>query len=671
MIQLQNVSVAFAGEPVLDGLSWTIPDGERIGLVGPNGAGKTTLLRLIAGELTPDSGTVEQGRRRVGYLAQGVQEDSAGRTVREQAMQAFADARALADRERAILRALDDADDHTTKRYWNLLEKLERVQERLNAADAHRLEPRAEAMLTGLGFDPDALDRPMASFSGGWRMRAHLGRLLLEAPDVLLLDEPTNHLDIDAIDWLEGTLSGYRGTVVIVSHDRHFLDRMVTSIAEVAQGRLTTYDGNYTHYRRERKERRALQQARYENQQKRIREIEDFVARFRYNASKSSQVQSRVKKLEKMDRLKPPPPEEAEMTLRLPEPRRAGQIVLSLSRFSKTYDANDAEGEAVRVFDDAGPLRVERGDKIALIGPNGAGKSTLMRMLLGTEPFEGEREEGHNVRLTHFAQHQSDALRPRHAVLESLRAAAPDTRGDTELRTLLGAFLFTGDEVEKKTRVLSGGEKSRLALARTLSSPANLLLLDEPTNHLDIASKEVLTDALQQYGGTFIVVSHDRHFIGEVAEQIWRVERGGVHVFPGTYDEYVWHREHGTAAGLADTSTDDATDEQRSAPASTSAGGDGAASTATPEEKASDDNPYADLNNYMLQKTVDETEAAIAEAEAKQQRLQESLADPALYDDEARADAVREDYEATESTLEALYEKWEHAAELLMAREGA
>jgi len=677
MIQLHDVSLAFAGEPILDELSWTVPPEGRVGLVGANGAGKTTLLRIMAGQLTPDAGRVDRGPARAGYLEQDIQQQ-AGTTPREVALDAFSDVLALEEKEKRLTRTLDEADDPTSDDYWDTLDKLSRVQGKLDTREAHRIRPRTEAMLTGLGFAPGELDEPLSSFSGGWRMRATLARLLLQEPDVLLLDEPTNHLDIDAIDWIEDVLADYDGTVVIVSHDRFFLDRMVTSIAELAHGGLTTYEGNYTHYLDAREERRALQQARYENQQKKIKEIQAFIDKFRYNASKAAQVQSRIKKLEKMDRVKPPPEPPSGMRLRLPEPRRAGDVVMSISDFSKTYPATEESRAPTPVFLDAGPLAVERGDKIALIGPNGAGKSTLMRILRGTEAFDGEREEGHKVDLAHFAQHQSEVLKPQHTLLESLREAAPPDRGDTELRSLLGAFLFTGeDAVRKKVSMLSGGEKSRLALARTLSSPANLLLLDEPTNHLDLPSKEVLIDALQQYAGTFVVVSHDRHFIGEVANQIWRVESGGVLAFPGSYEEYKWHREHGTAAG-GSGSGEGAAPSSNAAPPENGEVASSAESDDAPESAGEGENgapptdgapPYASMNTYTLRQTVEEAEEKIEELEAEEADLQEQLADPTLYDDAKRTRETRDAYERVERELAEAYETWEQAGELLLERE--
>lgn len=687
MIQLHDVSLAFGGHPVLRSVSWAIRPGERIGLIGANGAGKTTLMRVIDGRQTPDAGRVDRGSQTIGYLEQGVQEIAPGRTVREEALDAFRDVDRLRARERRITEALDASDDPTTDAYERLLHDLDRVQTQLVACEAHTVASRTEAALTGLGFDPDALDRPLADFSGGWRMRAVLARLLLRQPDVLLLDEPTNHLDIDAIDWLEGYLRGYPGTVVLTSHDRYFLDRMVTSIAELARGRVEPYAGNYSFYLDERAKRRELQQAAYENQQRKIKETERFIERFRYKASKASQVQSRIKQLEKMERLEPPPPLEATLTLRFPEPPRSGHVVLRLSRFAKHYDT--AEGP-VEVFEDAGPLTVERGDKIALIGPNGAGKSTLARMLFGTEPFDGDREVGHKVQSTFFAQHQTEALDASRTVLESLREAAP-ARDVTDLRTMLGAFLFTGDDVFKPVSVLSGGEKSRVALARTLCSPANFLVLDEPTNHLDLQSKQVLVEALQQYSGTLVLVSHDRHFLDQVATRVWRVGDGRVQAFPGTFAEYRWHREHGTtasgnaasgnaASGSADA---DASSSAQAPPTNGQANDEGGPKTKAQKRREAEarqqryearqdsSDPLASLNAYQLRKRLEKVEAKILEKETTQEEMETRLAEPTLYDDPDEARALNEAYGALKSDLVDLYHDWEHLAELLAARQEA
>ncbi len=672
MIQLNNIAVAFGGQRVLDGLTWTLKPGQRIGLIGPNGAGKSTLLRLVAGQQAPDDGTVAMpGGTSVGYLAQDAQENASDRPVVEEAMTAFDEVLALQAEEHRITRELDAEPDHAGAPYEKLLHALERVHAELVAREAHLVRPRTEAVLTGLGFEPDELERPMHTFSGGWRMRVALAKILLREPDFLLLDEPTNHLDIVSIDWLEGYLKGYPGAVVIVSHDRYFLDRMVTAIAELMRGRITEYAGNYTFYLEERAQRRELQRAAYENQQKQIADTERFIERFRYKATKARQVQSRVKMLEKLERIPPPPADEAQIKIRFPAPRRSGREVLKVSAFSKTYDTPEG---AVRVFDRAGPLLVERGDKIALVGKNGAGKSTLARILHGVEPFEGTREVGYHVDVTFFAQHQADTLDPDLTVLESLKEVA---RGQTEtqLRTMLGAFLFTGDDVFKRTGVLSGGEKSRVALARTLLHPANFLLLDEPTNHLDIQSMAVLIEAMKQYAGSFVVVSHDRHFLDQVANTVWHVGGGQVRVYRGTYSEYQWSLQHGAAGRLAQP--EEAAAEVPAAPSEQPARTGGPKTKAQKRREAEARNQryralqdgradgYDGLTPHQLRALYDRTEAVILEKEEHKATLEAALTDPALYADADRARGTTAAYEAVQEELAALYAEWEALAEQL------
>jgi ATP-binding cassette subfamily F protein 3 len=665
MIKLEDVSVKFGDETLFDDLSWTItPEPHRIGLVGPNGAGKTTLLKVISGQMTPDSGTVTREGVSVGYLEQDVQELPEDRTVREEALRAFDDVLALEEKEEQITEKLD-ATDHESAEHQKLLDKLHRVQEELNKHESHRIRPRTEAALSGLGFAPDELDRPLHTFSGGWRMRAALARLLLREPDVLLLDEPTNHLDIESIDWLEGYLEGYPGAVILVSHDRSVLDRMVTSIAEVTRGRLLHYDGNYSDYLEAREERYERWRRQYENQQKRIKEIKEFISKFRYNASRASQVQSRIKKLEKMDRIPPPPDDEPEIHFRFPDPPRSGRVVMELSSFSKTYET---ETGPERVFTNAGPLTIERGDKIAMVGPNGAGKSTLARILRGVEDFEGERELGHKVNMSFYAQHQADMLDPDQTVFDAVREAAPD-RSKTELRTLLGTFLFTGEDAFKSVSVLSGGEKSRVALARTLLSTANFLILDEPTNHLDIQSKEVLIEALQQYEGTFVLVSHDRYVLDAVAEKIWRIGGGAVRTFLGNYSEFRWQVEEGSARPLeGTTAVADTSDTATEAPSQ-----NGHAAPAPDEETSSAspapaDGRFADLNSYQLKRKLEETEEEIMELEEQQNELEAAMADPDAYEgDGVQARELSDEYNAIKKELSELYEVWEELTEHVMA----
>ena len=667
MVKLDDITIRFGDESLFDNLSWTLtPEPHRIGLVGPNGAGKTTLLKVIAGDQRVDSGTVTREGVSIGYLEQDVQELPDDRTVRDEALRAFDDVLALEEREERISEELAET-DHESDRHETLLNRLHRVQEQLDAREAHRVRPRTEATLTGLGFAPDELDRPLHTFSGGWRMRAALARLLLAQPDILLLDEPTNHLDIASIDWLEDTLETYPGAVVLVSHDRSVLDRMVTATAELVRGRLLHYDGNYSHYLQAREERYDRWQRRYENQQKRIEEIEAFISKFRYNAARASQVQSRIKKLEKMDRIPPPPDSAPTMSFEFPEPPRSGAVVLELSMFHKTYDT---EQGAERVFANAGPLTIERGDKIALVGPNGAGKSTLARIIRGTESFDGTRTEGHKVTTAFHAQHQAEALDPDQTVFGTLRTAAPD-RPKTELRSLLGRFLFTNEDAFKDVRVLSGGEKSRLALARTLLSPANLLILDEPTNHLDIQSREVLIEALQTYEGTFVLVSHDRHVIDAVAEKTWRVGGGTVRTFLGNYSDFRWQVEEGSARPLQDMP---AAAEER-APTGSSENGHAASDSADPppDDPSPDplqEGPFSHLNSYQLKQKLEDTEARILEIEEKQEDLEAAMADPEAYaGDGAAARELSDEYNALKQELSDLYDEWEVLTEYVMALE--
>ncbi len=480
MIALETVSKGYGGQELLRECSWRVGRGERIGLVGPNGAGKTTLCRILAGVEEPDEGRVHlDSGVTVGYLPQEVA-GGIDRTVLAEALSGFDEVWELeAELERlAEAMARPDADPGLTDRYGE-------VQHRFEALGGYRLEAEAKMILGGLGFAPAGLHRPLGEFSGGWRMRAALARLLLLRPDLLLLDEPTNHLDLESLGWLENFLASYDGSVVIVSHDRYFLNRMVTSIAELAAGEVEVYPGDYDHFLVEREARRALIEARARNQAKRIEEIERFIDRFRYKATKARQVQSRIKMLEKVERIEMDG-DARKIHFRFPQPPRTGRIVMRLDGVRKAYGDNVVYAGV--------NFTAERAERIALVGVNGAGKSTLLKMLAGVLPPDaGERALGAHVEVHYYAQHQLDALDPAHTVLEEIEGAAPDAT-HTRLRTILGSFLFGGDAVDKRVAVLSGGEKARLALAKMLVRPAALLCMDEPTNHLDLASKEVLEE---------------------------------------------------------------------------------------------------------------------------------------------------------------------------------
>src|SRR5438093_10153548 len=540
MLNLSGIAKRYGGQVVLADVTWGIPDGARVGLTGPNGAGKSTLLRIIAGEVEPDAGAVALPRgATVGYLPQHIL-GTRGVTVRAHALSAFAELHALEARRAAVEHALATVDPGSEE-YPRVMERYMAVCEEWDHHGRYDTESEAEAVLRGLGFRADDLDRDCAELSGGWQMRAALAQLLLRRPDILLLDEPTNYLDLEARTWLESFLTAYPGTVIMVAHDRYFLDVTVDRIAEVLHGRVTDYPMAYSRYLEERERRLELARQAYETQKAEIERIEAFVHRFRYQASKAALVQSRVKQLEKIERLPPPDGHQRTLKIRLPEAPRSGRAVLELTGAAKAY-AN------VRVYEDAQVL-VERGQRIAIVGPNGAGKTTLLRLLAGVLPLDGgERRVGHRVALGYFAQDHAEMLDPEGTVLDEIMGAASvDTV--PYVRTLLGAFLFSGDAVEKRVGVLSGGERSRLALAKLLVEPTNCLLLDEPTNHLDLTAKEILLGALLAYGGTLVIVAHDRYLLDRLPTQV--IEVGSRHAvrYLGNHEDYL--RAKASAAAVA------------------------------------------------------------------------------------------------------------------------
>ena len=672
MISVDGISKSYGGQVLFRDLSWRIAERERIGLVGPNGAGKTTICRILAGVEDPDTGGVSRGRSvTVGYLPQEVAGAGSGSVLAE-ALAGFEEVWALEREMEDVARALETAPSEAlTQRYGD-------VQHRFEALGGYRLENQAKAILSGLGFRADEITRPLGEFSGGWRMRAALARLLLLAPSLLLLDEPTNHLDLEALAWLENFLAAYDGTVVVVSHDRYFLNRMVTSIAELSPAGLTVYPGDYDAYLVEREARHELLEAQARNQAKRIEEVQRFIERFRYKASKARQVQSRVKMLAKVERIEVPGAARR-IHFKFPEPPRTGRRVATLAGVHKAYGDN----VVYRGIDFA----VERGDRVALVGENGAGKSTLLKILAGALPFDGgERTLGAHVAVHYYAQHQLDALTPGNSALEEIIAAAPDLP-HTRLRTILGAFLFSGDAVEKKVSVLSGGEKARLALAKMLVRPAALLCLDEPTNHLDLASREVLEEALALFPGTIVFISHDRYFINRIATSVLHVHHGVLTPYLGTYDDFLAASEARAAgaaagagsgdheAGLRHTRWHDSIDGQRAvrregngsadpAPAAAPAARDVARDTSARPGKKRVSGEVRELRRRLdaVEKRVQDVEAKLAEFAA-------ALADPALYADGERARAVVHERKAVEEQLAWLMREWEEISTALAAHE--
>jgi ATP-binding cassette subfamily F protein 3 len=533
VLSISNLTRSFGAQAVFDRATWFVPDGARIGLVGANGSGKSTLLRMIARLEEPDDGEIVTPKgTTVGYLPQDGLATS-GRTVLQEGLEAFADVLVLERQCRELEHALAHTDPNEPG-YQDILAQYAGARERWDAEGTYDHEAQAEAVLSGLGFGRNDLHRDAGEFSGGWQMRIALAVLLLRRPNLLLLDEPTNHLDLEARNWLEDFLASYPFTVILVAHDRYFMDVAVQRITEVSGGKLTDYEASFSRYLVLREERREREAAAYREQQEEIARVEAFISRFRYQASKAALVQSRVKYLEKLGRLPPPAEGAATIHFRFPACERSGRVVLRLENATKRYgDLAVYEGL---------DLTVERGRKVALVGPNGAGKSTLIRMLAGVDaPTDGKRTCGHNVTLGYFAQDQTDVLDPERTVLEEATAAAPFDMVP-QVRNLLGAFLFRGATVDKPVRVLSGGERNRLALAILLLQPSNCLLLDEPTNHLDIAAKEVLLEALQRYTGTLVFVAHDRYLLDRLPDEVIEVGRGRAVRYHGNYEDYLRHK---------------------------------------------------------------------------------------------------------------------------------
>jgi ATP-binding cassette subfamily F protein 3 len=635
-MQVNQLTKAFASQVLFQNVTWNLSQGDRVGLTGPNGSGKTTLLRILAGSESPDEGQVTAPRgTRVGYLPQdGLFHQR--RTLREEATSVFADVLALREEQRELEEAMGRLEPASPD-YHAVLKRYGECQEEWDRRAGFSIDARVGEVLRGLGFQPHELEAPTETFSGGWQMRIALAKLLLSRPDVLLLDEPTNHLDLEARNWLEEFLAAYPHAVVLVSHDRYFLDQVVTRITEIERRQLRDYPGSYSRFLEVREKQLAELRARAARQQDEIERIQRFIDRFRYKASKAAQVQSRVKMLEKMERIEVPP-ERKVLKLRLPKPPRSGRIVVELNGVDKRY------GEK-RVFDSLN-LLIERGDKIALVGPNGAGKSTLMRLLSRVEPPDrGELKPGHNVTGAYFSQDRAFDLAERKTVLDNLTEVAP-VELVPQIRNILGAFLFHGDDVEKIAKVLSGGEKSRLALAKMLLQPANLLLLDEPTNHLDLDSKEVLLEALKSYRGTLVFVSHDRYFIDELANKVAEVGNGAVQLHWGNYEDFV------RATQAAPTEPAKATVAARRGPSGTK-----------PAPRNGKSNRERQLHDQ-----VDRLEESIAEIETAVASLEGRMAVPGFYDDPDGAAEVVATHQDLKGELQRLYRQWE---ELATKKEGA
>jgi ATP-binding cassette, subfamily F, member 3 len=642
VLTISNLRKRYGGQTVLDGVNWFVPDACRVGLVGANGSGKSTLLRLVAGLVEPDDGAISVPRDcSVGYLPQEVF-GLGGRTVLDQALSAFADVRALEVECRRVEHELAEmpADD---QRHDALMDRYTKLRGEWDTCGAYDMEAQAERVLAGLGFRPSDLHRDCGEFSGGWQMRLALATLLLRRPQLLLLDEPTNHLDIEARTWLEAFLADYPHTVIVVAHDRYFLDVVVQRISEVAHGSITDFHTNYSRYLVEREERVQRQAEAYRLQQEEIERLQTFISRFRYQASKAALVQSRIKQLDKIERLRPPEGHRR-AHFRFPQPPRSGRIVLQLQGVCKQY------GDLV-VYDRL-DVSIERGRKVALVGPNGAGKSTLMRILAGTEPLTGgERIVGHNVTLGYFAQDQTQVLDPELTVLQEITQAAPVALVP-QVRTILGAFLFSGDAVDKRTSVLSGGERNRLALAKLLLHPANCLLLDEPTNHLDMYAKEVLLDALLAYHGTLVLVAHDRYILDRLPDEVIEVGAGGAVRHLGNYEDYLRQKaaNEGQTAAVVSVAATGTVKEGEPVPERTDRADLRAAREAQRRRERAETRRAQELQK---------AEAAIAAKEADLSALAAVINQPDFHKTQGTPHAMFSEYARLQKEIEALYAELE------------
>ena len=642
LIGLQNVTFEFGARVIVSEANWSIQPGERIGLIGYNGTGKSTLLKILVGQLNPSKGTVEKGRdTTIGYLHQDLLSFDTNESITEVALGAFERVRELEKEVEQLGKELEaNSEDN------DLLIKYTDALHEIDLLDGYNINHKAEEVLHGLGFAIKDLTRPYKEFSGGWRMRVLLAKMILQQPDVLLLDEPTNHLDLPSIEWLEKYLLHYKGSVVIVSHDKYFLNKMVNKIVEVYQQQLHFYTGDYEHYEIEKEQRVEIQQRAFENQQDYIKQQEKFIERFKAKASKAAQAQSLQKRLDKLDVIEDVKIERPNIRINFAVDKTPGKVLVDLKGVGKAFPN-------VQILDNAF-AEIERGDKIALIGANGKGKSTLLRIVAGMEKFEGERVWGHNVEESFYAQHQLESLNLNNTILKEVQECGTKNT-ELELRALLGCFLFGGDEIDKKIKVLSGGEKARVALTKTIISKANFLMLDEPTNHLDMVTVELLADALTKYDGTIILVSHDRYFISKTANKIWEIEEEKIIEFKGDYKEWLEWKDRMAKQKLQ------ATESNKVAPSKDNR-------KQSKQETAAPIDAKPQAIDKDLQKQIQKLQKAIAQIEHNIETLHKEkaeielhMADPTVYSDAAKFHIIEKSYQDKNALIRSMNKEYEIA----------
>ncbi len=649
MLSINHLDIRYGDKHLFKDLSIQVTDGKRIGLMGVNGAGKSSLLKIMAGVNECDDGVLSRSKYfTVAYLPQESSALVSGKTLYQEAESAFEE---LLDLQKEVdvinegLAGIDPASDEFTR----MLERQGEIQHRLEGSGIYTMRARIEKILLGLGFQQSDMDRPAASFSGGWIMRLMLARMLLASPSLLLLDEPTNHLDLTSLTWVEDFLRSYNGAMVIISHDRTFLDKVTTTTWELSLGKLSIYKGNYSYFEKEKVERKTIEKAAYDNQQAQIKQSMQFIQRFRAKSTKAKQVQSRVKQLEKMVLLEIGD-EERQIRFSFPPAPDSGRDVLSVENFSKGFDGK-------QVFNKVS-FQFQRGDKVAVVGVNGAGKSTLVKIIAGEiAADEGEMKLGHNVQLSYFGQHQAQELTPSLTALETLSLSVKDMT-ITRIRSLLGTFLFRGEEVDKKVSVLSGGEKSRLALAKMIASPANCMLLDEPTNHLDINSQEVLQEAMLQYDGFILVVSHNRYFLDSFVNKVMEVKDGKINVYEGNISDYLLKTEEESAA--LDGKQKGVQQKVQVAEAAVQKG-----QLSKKEQRKQDAKKRQEHSEKVgpWKKRAEEAEKTVETLEELKEDLEAKMADPDLYQDQEAWLKTSAEYDECRGKLERWYGKWEAAQE--------
>ncbi|HPT15185.1 MAG TPA: ATP-binding cassette domain-containing protein [Bacteroidales bacterium] len=639
MISVSSLSVHFTGDYLFQDVSFLIGDRDRIGLVGKNGAGKTTLMRIIAGEMSPESGIVASpSGSTIGYLPQQV-DTSSNRNVLDETMTAFAEAQSLHETIEKYTIQLAERTDYESDSYNNLISRLHDATDRFHMIGGNTIQEETEKVLKGLGFDTAEFSRPVSTLSGGWQMRIELAKILLRAPDVVLLDEPTNHLDIESIQWLEEFLIAYRGAVVIVSHDRAFLDNVTTRTIEIMSGKIYDFKAGYSEYVELRTEQLELQKAAYDNQQQQIAQIERFVERFRYKSTKARQVQSRIKMLDKMDKIELDEVDSSAIHFRFPPAPRSGRVVVEASSLTKRF----GEKLVLSKLD----FVIEQGDFVAFVGRNGEGKTTLAKIITGYLQHEGNCKIGHNVVIGYYAQNQAELLDPEKTVFQTIdEVAVGDIR--PRVRNILGSFLFGGEAIEKKVKVLSGGEKARLAIAQLLLKPVNLLVLDEPTNHLDMVSKDILKNALLRFDGTLIIVSHDRDFLQGLTDKVFEFRNHGIKPYLGDVYAFLDARKLQSLKELERAKVI----KQRE------------------EAQSSADNKFNYERRKQQEREVRKAASVVKKLEDEISNLEREIAewdiklnDPASHTDSATSAGLFRDYKRLKETLDLKVEQWSSAHE--------